>query len=228
MAQLSRAKKLFNKAEAALLSAIEIYNKPDFSYREEAFSILMLNAWELLLKAKLVADSKNQLRCIYVDEKRINKGGKVSKRLYPKRNRAGNIETLGIWKTVLALDANATTRLPSNVKSNISALLEIRDNAIHFFNSDTQLKKQILEIGTASVKNFIGLSKTWFTFNFSNYNLYLMPIGFISDTLPATAISTSPENGNLFSYLVELSSSSETPEDSGYHVSLEVKLTFKS
>jgi len=33
------------KAEAALLAAIEIYNKPTFLYREETFSILALNAW---------------------------------------------------------------------------------------------------------------------------------------------------------------------------------------
>lgn len=137
------------------------------------------------------------------------------------------METLGIWKTMLALDANSVTRLPSNVKSNISALVEIRDNAIHFFNSDTRLKKQIFEIGTASVKNFIELSKAWFAFDFSRYNLYLMPIGFISDPLPATAISASSENGNLFSYLAELSNSSETVEGSDYHVSLEVKLAFK-
>ncbi|BAW80716.1 hypothetical protein TAO_1346 [Candidatus Nitrosoglobus terrae] len=37
-----------------MLSAIEIYNKPDFKYREEIFSIIAINAWELLLKAKWV------------------------------------------------------------------------------------------------------------------------------------------------------------------------------
>ena len=40
----------------AAVAAIEVYNKPNFSYREEAFSLLMTNAWELLLKAKWVAD----------------------------------------------------------------------------------------------------------------------------------------------------------------------------
>ena len=40
------------KSISAAISAIEIYNKPDFSFREEAFSLLMVNAWELLLKAK--------------------------------------------------------------------------------------------------------------------------------------------------------------------------------
>ena len=43
---------LLEKSIQAVLSAIELYNKPVFSYREESFSILMVNAWELLLKAK--------------------------------------------------------------------------------------------------------------------------------------------------------------------------------
>ena len=54
--------RFFRKAEEALLAAIELYNKPDFRYREEAFAILALNAWELLLKAKLLAESDNQAR----------------------------------------------------------------------------------------------------------------------------------------------------------------------
>jgi hypothetical protein len=35
--------RLVDRAIAAYLAAIEIYNKPNFSYREEAFSILMLS-----------------------------------------------------------------------------------------------------------------------------------------------------------------------------------------
>ena len=47
--------KLFvEKSVGAALSAIEIYNKPDFKYREETFAILMINAWELLLKARII------------------------------------------------------------------------------------------------------------------------------------------------------------------------------
>ena len=44
-----------NSVQAAV-AAIKIYDKPSFIYREEAFSLLMTNAWELLLKAKWVAD----------------------------------------------------------------------------------------------------------------------------------------------------------------------------
>lgn len=35
---------LLDKSMASMLSAIEIYNKPDFKYREETFAILAINA----------------------------------------------------------------------------------------------------------------------------------------------------------------------------------------
>ena len=60
MAKPQKYKSLLDKSLAAAVSAIEVYNKPDFKYREETFAILMVNAWELLLKksgqAPIVAD----------------------------------------------------------------------------------------------------------------------------------------------------------------------------
>ena len=64
MAQTPRSIRFFRKAEAALLASIELHNKPDFRYHEEAFTNLAPNAWELLLKAKLLADSNNRLQCL--------------------------------------------------------------------------------------------------------------------------------------------------------------------
>ena len=43
---------LAQKSVQAAVAAIEVYNKPNFLYREEAFALLMTNAWELLLKGK--------------------------------------------------------------------------------------------------------------------------------------------------------------------------------
>jgi hypothetical protein len=57
MAMSKVSEKLINSSIQAALSAIEIYNKPDFKYREQAFAILILNAWELLLKAKILSES---------------------------------------------------------------------------------------------------------------------------------------------------------------------------
>ena len=34
-----------------MLAAIEIYNKPQTTYREQVVTVLAVNAWELILKA---------------------------------------------------------------------------------------------------------------------------------------------------------------------------------
>ena len=81
MAQLTRSVRFLQKSEAALLSSIEVYNRPTFAYREETFSILALNAWELLLKAKLLSESGNTPRCLNVFEHRSLKNGQQSKKL---------------------------------------------------------------------------------------------------------------------------------------------------
>ena len=56
-----------------MLSAIEIYNKPDFLYREETFAILSVNSWELLFKAKLFKQNNYKENSIYAYKPYINK-----------------------------------------------------------------------------------------------------------------------------------------------------------
>ena len=56
---------LIDKSIGSMLSAIEIYNKPDFKYREETFAILAINSWELLLKARLLKLNNYRVNSIY-------------------------------------------------------------------------------------------------------------------------------------------------------------------
>ena len=46
--------KLLDKAKEAFVMAIEIYNKPTIRYRVEGFSFFICNAWELMLKARMI------------------------------------------------------------------------------------------------------------------------------------------------------------------------------
>ncbi len=64
-----------DKSLEAMLSAIEVYNKPNFAYREESFAILAINAWELLLKARLLQLENNKLAVIITYEKRKKADG---------------------------------------------------------------------------------------------------------------------------------------------------------
>ena len=56
------------KSKEAFLLAIELFNKPLISYRIESFCALFINAWELLMKAKIFADSGNQQSSIMRDD----------------------------------------------------------------------------------------------------------------------------------------------------------------
>jgi hypothetical protein len=126
---LSRSRRLLQNAEAALISAIEIYNKPSLAYREETFAILMVNAWELLLKAVLLDAANNDVRCLRVYFRKRTANGQPGKKRYVKRNRAGNEMSIGIDACIVELEKRGLA-VPPPIKANLDALVEIRDNAI--------------------------------------------------------------------------------------------------
>jgi hypothetical protein len=223
MARLSRSARLLQTAEAALISSIEIYNKPAFAYREETFSILALNAWELMLKSKLLSLNKNDPRCLYV---RLPPAGQNPKRARFKRNRTGNIMTIGIEACMVAIE-KAGTPIPAAIKANLEALTEIRDNAVHFINASPLLAKQVLEIGTASLRNFIELGKLWLDLDLSSYSLYLMPIGFLPSATTATGVTISNDEQNVVNYLAGLMNKAHDNTVPDYHVSHDVNISFK-
>ncbi|MCB0737557.1 MAG: hypothetical protein KDC92_08595 [Bacteroidetes bacterium] len=69
----ARCQRILEKSVQTALSAIEIYSKPDFNYREESFSILMVNAWELLLKARILQLIKIKLESLKEMEAKAKK-----------------------------------------------------------------------------------------------------------------------------------------------------------
>jgi hypothetical protein len=127
----ARSKELLDLALAATVAAIEIYNKPDFPYREETFAVLAINGWELLFKAKWLADHGNKVGSLYVLEERLKLDGSKSKKFRVKVTRSGNPFTH-------SLDYIAKRLIESkdfDVKgwANLEALLEMRDSSIHFY-----------------------------------------------------------------------------------------------
>ena len=96
MKSISRS--LFEKSISAVLASTELYNKPDFFYHEKSFAILAVNAWELLLKARILQLSSNSLNSITQYEIPKLKSGIPSKIKKKIKNRAGNIQTVGIFK----------------------------------------------------------------------------------------------------------------------------------
>ena len=104
-------------------AAVEVYNKPRFSHREESFSILAVNAWELLLKARLLQITGNQLAAILEYERRQRADGSQSKMLYRKKNRSGNCVTVGLFKAHDCLVSDYGDTIPSAVRTNLEGVV---------------------------------------------------------------------------------------------------------
>lgn len=223
----SRSRALFDKSVASGLSAIEIYNKPDFAYREETFSVLLVNAWELLLKARIVLLERNRISAIFEYERRKNADNTWSIKLYRKKNRSGNVVTIGLFKAYDSLIQKYGDSIDPLVRENLEALVEIRDNSIHFFNKDLDLKKTVLEIGAASLRNYLALSRKWFGSDLSQYNFFIIPLAFVRDFHTAECITLNNEERKVLSYIN--SRQEEVTEDPGsdYALSLEVDFSIK-
>ena len=223
----SRAKTLAEKSMSSMLSAIEIYNKPDFKYREETFAVLATNSWELLLKARILQLSNNKISSILSYKKRKNKDGQMSKKEYRIKNRSGNYNTVGLFKAYDILINEYGDSLQSIVRENLEALVEIRDNSVHFMNKDFALSKKIHEIGTASIKNYIRLVYLWFGIDFSQYDIFLMPIGFIRNLSSAKAITVSGEEKKLLEYIKSSEQKFDDDETKDFNFTLNIDIKFR-
>lgn len=168
----SKYRMLLDKSIQAVLSAIELYNKPIFSYREESFAILMVNAWELLLKAKRLKDNRGKITCLYIPISKTTKAGKPRQRQKYKITKSGNFMTIGISEL---LEQEIEDK---NLKLQLETLVEIRDNAIHFMNSSKYFEKQLLEVAVASLKSYKLVAYEWFDESLDRYDLFLIPIAF--------------------------------------------------
>ncbi len=219
----ARYKNLVDKSVQAAVSAIEIYNKPDFKYREETFAILMINAWELLFKAKILLDNDGRLKSIYIPDRTENSKGEKLKRFYPKKNRSGNPLTLDIFSSIKLL------KIDNTLSKNIGLMVEIRDNAIHFVNDSKEFEKIVLEIGTATLRSFVTLVNEWFDCDLANYNFYLMPISFFH-TFEMESFSVnkkSKQKENFFAFISNELNENSADLNKKHNIALRLETRFE-
>jgi hypothetical protein len=214
------SEELTEKSIAAVISAIEIYNKPDFKYREETFAILMANAWELLLKAKAVKDAGEKFEAIVVLDAKANQ---------PKTTRSGNALTHEVIYLARKISADSTSGLTEPCHDNICLLVEVRDNAIHFVNRDLHFGQRVQEIGTASLKNYLALASRWFDVDMSRYNFYLMPLSFyhgFESAEPVSINSYNEQTRNFLRYVEVVEEKHATDDMSGHQVTVCIETKF--
>lgn len=218
---------MLEKSISAMLSAIEIYNKPDFKYREETFSVLCINSWELLLKAKVLNLSSNKLSSLYVKERKTLKSGKKAQRLTPKKNRSGNPMSVSLQQAYKIITEEYGVKIDKAINDNILALNEIRDNSIHFVNDDLLLSLKVQQLGSASIQNYLHLVSLWFGDMLSNYNFYLMPLSFFRAFDKAPGVILNANEKNVLNYIKNIEEKYDDVDVSDYNLTLNIDLNFQ-
>lgn len=205
-----------------MLSAIEIYNKPNFGYREDVFSILCVNSWELLLKAILLRENKYKMTSLYVMIPKLKKDKKPSKIMVPAENRCGNPKTITLTDVINRLKEKGL--IPKGLEENLEALIELRDNAIHFANMGS-ISKTIQELGFATIKNYMSFVKNnGIELDLTKYNFYLMPLAYVGSKVDADAVLTDKENNYINLLKRQISESDDTSE---YDIVISIDLKFE-
>ena len=155
-------------AEEALLAAIEVYNKPLVSYREQTLALLLVNAWEILLKARIVQRNGNDLSSIYQREGRRF-----------QRNADGSHRTIGLPQAI------AGVPIGSAIRHSLGGLLLVRNQAAHAGELSDDLRQTVHAFGTAAIQNFVTCADKWF--GLPVRMPYLLPVGFLTGEGPAQA-----------------------------------------
>lgn len=209
----SRSKILCDHSLGMALAAIEIYNKPNFNNREQIFSILMISAWESLLKSKIVKDHSNHLNSIYV--KQAN--GRY------KKNRRGENLTIGIDDAILKCN------LPEPISQNIKSLVRIRDAAIHLTANSKSLPYIVFSLGTATLRNYAKFIDKNFGLSLSDYNFYILPLGFTYPFQTMTLADFKKEPESISKIIKDIENSKETlSENDDYFLICEIQTTLVS
>lgn len=150
-------RKLLGNAKAAMMAAVEIYNKPMFIYRDECVVILLLNAWELLLKAML---------------------SKKGQSVFYRKERNEPYRTLS-WRDAFY---RAEKYFPASVgalpvRRNLELLGTYRDNAVHFYNAK-DFGVLLHALAQTCIKNFRDLLDAVFDVRLENeISWQLLPLG---------------------------------------------------
>lgn len=151
-------RRLVSNSLSAMLAAIEIYNKPRMEYRDEVTVLLVVNAWELALKAALKKERK-----------RI---------FYPKK-RGEPYRTLAAEDALKQVVINRL--FPSEIdgtalEANVRALIAYRNRATHLYVTD--LGEMVYPFLQTSVLNF----RDYMLYNFKkdiadSISWQLLPLG---------------------------------------------------
>jgi len=130
--------KLLDKSVEAYILSLETINRLSIQYRVETFTYLICNAWELLLKARILDQTKQKGSIYYI------------------RQRGEKQRTLALRDCLKKEFAN----VHDPVRRNIERITDLRDEAVHLVISD--VPKDVLGLFQACVLNYHKHLVEWF------------------------------------------------------------------
>jgi hypothetical protein len=221
---------LVEKSRAACVAAVETYNRASAPYREENFAILMINAWELLLKARVVKENKGKLNSIHETYHKLKKDNTPSKVKVVKLTSAGLPYTIGIDKACNLCSGYSTDRVDMACAQNIAALVVIRDSATHFVVKSALLNHTLAEISLAAVRNYVIAAQKWFKVTFDDLNIASIPLSFALDQKNIEA-AAKKQPGAVLQFLAHMQGLQNAvgsgPSDFSFAVKVDFDLTKK-
>lgn len=153
----STKKLLLDASQAALFAGIEIHNKPNIAYRYPTATILIINAWELALKAYIYQ---------YIGKRRIYDKDAVHTISFSKA-------LILVRDHIISVEQNKKFMA---VSENIYQLNEYRCRNIHFAEGD--LDPIVFMLLSKAVLNYDAFVKKYFKKDITKEdNLIILPIG---------------------------------------------------
>lgn len=147
---------LVKNSIAAYFAAIEIHNKPNISYRYETVTLLMINAWELALKAYVRKYMKH--RSIFENDE----------------------YTISIDKALSYVDEHINSVKANSfvaTRKNIEEIDHYRNGITHFYCEE--LEPYIFMLVARSALNYVDFIKRYFSKDIMmDESIFIMPLGF--------------------------------------------------
>ena len=145
--------RLLDKSIEAYVLALETINRLTIQYRLETFCFLLCNAWELLLKSKLIHDAEDD-----------------DAAYYPNGN-AGERRSLSLTDCLKKLLPNQN----DPVRKNIERISELRDESVHLVIDE--IPADVIGFLQATVTNYHRYLNEWFGESLNNrYPVPMMSI----------------------------------------------------
>jgi hypothetical protein len=140
--------------------------------------------------------------------------------------------TISLPDCISRLVASSSTPLSKECEENVIALMELRDNSVHYVNVSLDFSRSVQELGTASLRNFINLCGEWFPdeMDLERFNFYLMPLAFMRDVTESDLISLEDNDGdeaNFVKYIRKVFAETNNDPSAKYAFSLGIDVKFK-